>query len=156
MTKQAELNRVVPAQSFNSTDETVTDFKSLRGTNVVLYFYPKDNTPGCTTEANDFKAAIKQFKKLNTVVLGVSRDSLVSHQKFIDKFKLPFPLIADTEENLCHCFDVIKPKKLYGKEYIGIERSTFFIDEKGKLKHEWRKVKVKQHVEEILEYIKSM
>ncbi|MDF1796251.1 MAG: peroxiredoxin [Coxiellaceae bacterium] len=156
MSKTATLNRVVPAQTFSSTDESVSDFKSLRGKNIVLYFYPKDNTPGCTTEANDFKAAYAKLKKLNTVVLGVSRDSLASHHKFIDKFKLPFPLIADTEESLCRCFDVIKPKKLYGKEYIGIERSTFFIDDKGKLKHEWRKVKVKQHVEEILTYIKSM
>ncbi|MDF1655109.1 MAG: peroxiredoxin [Coxiellaceae bacterium] len=156
MTKSAELNRVVPAQTFESTDPSITNFKSLRGKNIVLYFYPKDNTPGCTTEANDFKAAINQLKKLNTVVLGVSRDSLASHHKFTDKFTLPFALISDPEEKLCRCFDVIKPKKLYGKEYIGIERSTFIIDEKGKLKKEWRKVKVKQHVEEILEYIKSM
>ncbi len=156
MTKIAELNRVVPAQSFTSTDDTISDFKSLRGKNIVLYFYPKDNTPGCTTESNDFKAAFAKFKKLNTIILGVSRDSIASHHKFIDKFDFPFALISDPDEVLCRCFDVIKLKKLYGREYMGVDRSTFIIDEKGKLKHEWRKIKVKGHVDEVLETLKSL
>lgn len=156
MDKKATLKRVIPALKFESTDNTISDFKSLRGQRIVLYFYPKDNTPGCTREANDFKDAYKQLKKLNTVVLGVSRDSIKSHINFIDKFDLPFALISDPDEIVCKAFDVIQMKKLYGREYLGVERSTFLIDETGKLQQEWRKVKVKDHVAEVIAAIESL
>lgn len=149
----AALNRVIKNFSFQSTDENISDFKSLRGKNIVLYFYPRDNTPGCTTESNDFKKYYSQFLDLNTQVLGVSRDSMKSHHKFCDKYAFPFPLIADEEEELCSYFDVMKMKNMYGKQVRGIERSTFFIDSEGKLRQEWRKVKVDGHVVDILEFV---
>ncbi len=120
------------------------------GRNLVLYFYPKDDTPGCTTESQGFRDHIKAFEKANTAVLGVSRDDLKSHAKFRTKYDLPFDLLADTEEQLCQYFDVIKEKNMYGKKYLGIERSTFLIDAQGVLRQEWRKVKVPGHVEEVL------
>lgn len=128
----------------------------LKGKNVILYFYPKDNTPGCTTEAQDFKTKIRSFKNQNAIVLGISRDSLKSHEKFIEKFKLPFDLISDEDEKICQLFEVIKEKNMYGKKVMGIERSTFVIDENGKIIKEWRKVKVPGHVEEVLEFVKSL
>ncbi len=156
MDKKATLKSVIPALKFESTDTNINDFKSLRGQRIVLYFYPKDNTPGCTRESNDFKEAHQQLKKLNTIVLGVSRDSIKSHNNFIEKFDLPFALISDPDETVCKAFDVIQMKKLYGREYMGIERSTFLIDEKGKLQQEWRKVKVKDHVTEVIAAIESL
>lgn len=129
--------------------------QALLGKSWVLYFYPKDSTPGCTTEGIDFNALYDEFLANNCEVIGVSRDSLKSHDKFICKHGFRFPLIADEDENICKLFDVIKPKKLYGKEYIGIERSTFIIDEEGKLQHEFRKVKVKGHAEAVLSLIKE-
>lgn len=155
MDKKATPNRVIPAMTFESTNPNFTNLKQLRGKNVVLYFYPKDNTPGCTTEANDFKANIKSFEKLNTVIVGVSRDSIKSHHNFINKFDLPFDLISDPDETVCTCFDVVQLKKLYGREYMGIVRSTFLIGEDGKLIQEWRNIKVKGHVDRILEYIEQ-
>ena len=128
-------------------DISLDDFK---GKNVVLYFYPKDNTPGCTTEGGDFRDHIKAFEKANTVILGVSRDSIRKHENFKAKQSFPFDLLSDEDESLCKQFDVIKLKKLYGKEYLGIDRSTFLIDKEGKLAREWRGVKVKGHVEEVL------
>ncbi|MDC3018842.1 peroxiredoxin [bacterium] len=124
--------------------------KEFIGKNIVLYFYPRDNTPGCTSESIDFKDSFKSFQKKNTLIFGISKDSLSSHEKFKEKFKFPFELISDPEEKVCKAFDVIKEKSMYGKKYLGIERSTFLIDSKGKLKKEWRKVKVKGHVEEVL------
>ena len=147
---QAQLNHSVPDITFESTQAELCNFKSLHGKKIVLYFYPKDNTPGCTTQANDFKAAHEQLLKLNTVVIGVSRDSIKTHHNFIKKFDLPFALISDKDETVCRCFDVIQLKKLYGKEYMGIVRSTFILDENGKISHEWRGVKVKGHIEEVL------
>ncbi len=147
---QAQLNHTVPDLTFESTQADISNFKSLRGKKVVLYFYPKDNTPGCTTEANDFKAAHKQLLKLNAVVIGVSRDSIKTHQNFIKKFDLPFALISDKDETICRCFDIIQLKKLYGREYMGIVRSTFILDEDGKVCHEWRGVKVKGHVDKVI------
>lgn len=128
----------------------------LKGKNIILYFYPKDNTPGCTTEAQDFKTKIRSFKNQNAIVLGISRDSLKSHEKFIEKFKLPFDLISDEDEKICQLFEVIKEKNMYGKKVMGIERSTFVIDENGKIIKEWRKVKVPGHVDEVLDFLKSL
>ncbi len=147
---QVELNKPVPDFSAQATgDQTVTP-ASLAGKNVVIYFYPKDNTPGCTTEGQDFRDAHADFAAANTVILGVSKDSLRTHANFKAKHEFPFELISDPDEAFCRLFDVIKLKKLYGKEYEGIERSTFLIDAKGVLRQEWRKVKVPGHVAEVL------
>ena len=127
--------------------------KEFTGKNIVLYFYPRDNTPGCTSESIDFRDNFKFFQKKNTLIFGISKDSLSSHEKFKEKFNFPFELISDPEEKVCKAFDVIKEKSMYGKKYLGIERSTFLVDSKGKLKKEWRKVKVKGHVEEVLNSI---
>jgi len=151
-----EENKKCPTFSFVSTNETLGKLKDLIGYKVVLFFYPRDNTPGCTSEALDFKSKIRSFKNQNTVILGVSRDSLKSHVKFIEKYKLPFDLISDEDENICSIFDVMKEKNMYGKKVMGIERSTFIIDEKGKVVKIWRKVKVPGHVEEVLSAIKSL
>lgn len=126
-----------------------------RGKNVVLYFYPKDMTPGCTTQACDFRDQHENFAGVNAVILGVSPDPLTRHEKFIEKHGLPFLLLADEDHKTAEAYDVWKLKKNFGKEYMGIERSTFIIDQEGKLAKEWRKVKVKGHVEEALEYIKE-
>ncbi|CAM3370397.1 thioredoxin-dependent thiol peroxidase [Aeromicrobium ponti] len=126
-----------------------------RGKNVVLYFYPKDMTPGCTTQACDFRDQHENFAGVNAVILGVSPDPLTRHEKFIEKHGLPFLLLADEDHKTAEEYDVWKLKKNFGKEYMGIERSTFIIDQEGKLTKEWRKVKVKGHVEEALEYIKE-
>ncbi len=131
---------------------TLSDFKGQR---VVLYFYPRDNTPGCTTEANDFKANIEAFKALNTVVLGISKDSVKSHTNFSCKYELPFDLLSDTEIEVCKLYDVYRLKKMYGKESMGIVRSTFVIDEEGILKEVYDKVRVKEHVNKVLEAIKG-
>ncbi len=126
------------------------------GRNLVLYFYPKDNTPGCSVQAADFRDQYSAFLKLNTTVIGVSRDSLKSHQNFKAKFELPFDLISDPDEILCELFGVMKMKNMYGKAVRGIERSTFVVDTGGKLVKEWRGVKVPGHVAEVLAYIKSL
>jgi thioredoxin-dependent peroxiredoxin len=123
---------------------------------VVLYFYPKDNTPGCTTEGIDFAALHGEFLKANAVVVGVSRDSVKSHDNFCAKFNLPFPLISDPDEALCAQFDVMKMKNMYGKHVRGIERSTFVIGTDGKLAHEWRGVKVPGHAQAVLDFVKSL
>ena len=131
----------------------IIDLKSFRPNSIVLFFYPRDNTPGCTSESIDFRDNFKSFQKKNTLIFGISKDSLSSHEKFKEKFNFPFELISDPEEKVCKAFDVIKEKSMYGKKYLGIERSTFLVDSKGKLKKEWRKVKVKGHVEEVLNSI---
>ncbi len=137
-----------------NSGETVT-LSKFKGTNVVLYFYPKDMTPGCTTEACDFRDQIQQFTEVNAVILGVSPDPVERHQKFVEKYGLPFLLLADTEHRLAEAFGVWKLKKNFGKEYMGIERSTFIIDKEGNLVKEWRKVKVKGHVDDALTYIRE-
>jgi len=123
---------------------------------VVLYFYPKDNTPGCTMEGTQFRDLHKQFAKVGAVIVGVSRDSLKSHQSFKAKMAFPFELVSDAEEKLCTEFDVIKMKNMYGRKVRGIERSTFVIDAKGRLVREWRKVKVPGHAEDVLEAVKAV
>lgn len=132
----------------------LSDFRGEK--NIVIYFYPKDNTPGCTTEGQDFRDHYRKFTSRKTVILGVSRDSLRTHENFRTKHEFPFDLISDPEETLCTLFDVIKMKNMYGKKVRGIERSTFLIDKDGVLRNEWRKVKVKGHVEEVLEAVKSL
>ena len=121
-----------------------------------MFFYPKDNTSGCTQEGIDFSENYNKFKKLNAEIFGISRDSLKSHNNFKEKYDFKFDLISDTEENICNYFGVIKEKSMYGKKYMGVERSTFVIDKYGVLIKEWRKVKVKDHVDEVLEYIKGL
>ena len=150
------LNRVVADFSADATSATKVRLKDLRGKNVVLYFYPKDSTPGCTTEGRDFSALHGRFKRQKTVIFGVSRDSLASHEKFKEKQGFPFELISDPDEKLCKKFDVIHEKTLYGRKFMGVERSTFLIDAEGKLRKEWRKVKVSGHAEEVLEAVKSL
>jgi peroxiredoxin Q/BCP len=152
----AQLGKVLPALKLPATGDKIIDIKSLRGKNIVIYFYPKDSTPGCTTEGQDFAANHAKFKRQNTVILGVSRDSIKSHEKFREKYNFPFDLLSDEDEKACGIFDVIKEKNMYGKKYMGIERSTFLIDEKGKLRQEWRKVKVKEHVAEVLAAVKDL
>lgn len=149
------LNRVVPDFKAIATGNQTVHLKALRGSKVVLYFYPKDSTPGCTTEGQDFRDLHAKFRRQNTQVFGVSRDSLASHEKFRDKQNFPFHLISDPDEALCRQFDVIKEKTLYGRKFMGVERSTFLIDEKGKLRSEWRQVKVKGHAAEVLDAVKN-
>jgi len=127
-----------------------------RGHWVIVYFYPKDSTPGCTTESCEFRDALPDFSVANAKIVGVSRDSLKSHANFTAKQDLNFPLISDAEEALCKAFDVWRLKKNYGKEYMGIERSTFIINPEGKIAHEWRKVRVKEHVASVLETLKEL
>ena len=143
-----------PGKAVEGGGETI-HLKSLRGRKVVLYFYPKDSTPGCTTEGQDFRDLHGRFRRQNTVVFGVSRDSLASHEKFKAKQSFPFDLLSDEDGKLCAQFDVIKEKSLYGRKFMGIERSTFLIDEDGKLRQEWRKVKVKDHAAAVLEAVKN-
>ncbi len=149
------LMRQAPDFKCPATGDQTIHLKSLRGKKIVIYFYPKDSTPGCTTEGQDFRDLHAKFKRQSAVILGVSRDSLASHEKFKAKQKFPFELLSDPDEVLCRKFDVIKEKTLYGRKFMGIERSTFLIDERGKLREEWRKVKVKGHAAEVLEAVKN-
>jgi thioredoxin-dependent peroxiredoxin len=147
---QVELNQPLPPFSAKATGEQTVSPADLVGQKVVIYFYPKDNTPGCTTEGQDFRDQFAAFQAAGAIIFGVSRDSLRTHANFKAKHEFPFDLISDPDEQLCKLFDVIKLKKLYGKEYEGIERSTFLIDAQGVLRQEWRKVKVPGHVAEVL------
>lgn len=151
------LDTIVPDFSVTATSGKTFHLSEFRDkTHVVLYFYPKDSTPGCTTEGQDFRDAYPQFQAAGAVVFGVSRDSLKSHENFKAKQGFPFELLADTDEALCTLFDVIKMKTLYGKQVRGIERSTFLIDKQGVLRHEWRKVTVKGHVAAVLEAVQNL
>ncbi len=141
--------------SFITGDNSV-DLSKIKDKNIVVYFYPKDSTPGCTTEGQDFRDNYKLFDSLDTVIFGVSRDSIKSHERFKEKQEFPFDLISDPDEELCKAFDVIKLKKLYGREYMGIERSTFLFNKKGKLVNEWRKIRVKGHVDLVLDTVKEL
>ncbi|MGB5577961.1 MAG: peroxiredoxin [Woeseiaceae bacterium] len=151
-----KLNRVVANFTAEATRNKTIRLKDLRGQKVVLYFYPKDSTAGCTTEGRDFGQLHARFRRQKTVILGVSRDSIASHEKFREKQGFPFDLISDPDEKLCKAFDVIQEKSLYGRKFMGVVRSTFLIDADGKLRKEWRKVKVKGHAEEVLEAVKAL
>ena len=151
-----EVGKVVPNFKLPATGSKTVDLKSLRGKNVIVYFYPKDNTPGCTNEGCDFKANHQKFTRRNTIILGVSRDTIASHEKFRAKYAFPFDLMSDADEKVCRQFDVIREKNMYGRKVMGIERSTFLIDAAGKLRREWRKAKVKGHVDEVLEAARSL
>ena len=150
------MNRVVADFTADATGDQKVRLKDLRGKNVVIYFYPKDSTPGCTTEGRDFSALHARFRRQKTHIFGVSRDSLASHEKFRDKQGFKFDLISDPDEKLCKKFDVIHEKTLYGRKFMGVVRSTFLIDADGKLRKEWRKVKVKGHAEEVLDAVKAL
>jgi len=150
------VGKKVPAFSVPATGGKSLGLKDFKGKRLVLYFYPKDSTPGCTTEGQDFRDHYKQFQKANCEVLGVSQDSLKRHDNFKSKHDFPFELLSDEDGTLCEQFDVIKLKKMYGKEFMGIERSTFLIDENGKLVQEWRQVKVPGHVAEVLAAVKAL
>ena len=152
----ATLGKKIPSFNLPATGDGNIRLSDLKGKQFVLYFYPKDSTPGCTLEGQDFRDQYSKFKRQNTEIIGVSRDSLKSHENFKAKQNFPFDLISDTEETLCNIFDVIKMKNMYGKQVRGIERSTFLIDAEGKLRNEWRKVKVKGHVDEVLEAAKAL
>src|SRR5487761_1870255 len=147
---------VVPDFSLPATGGGTWRLKDASGRPLVLYFYPKDMTSGCTREAQDFRDLHPAFRKAGAEIVGVSRDSVASHEKFKAKEALPFTLLSDEKEDVCKLFDVIKEKSLYGRKYLGIERSTFLIDPKGVLRREWRKVKVPGHAEEVLEAAKSL
>jgi peroxiredoxin Q/BCP len=141
----------VPVFSLPMTGGGTWSLKDAAGRKLVIYFYPRDLTSGCTREAQDFRDLYPKFRKAGAEVIGVSRDSVASHDKFTAKESLPFPLLADADEKVCKLFDVIKQKSLYGRKYLGVERSTFLLDGSGRLAQEWRKVKVPGHAEEVLE-----
>ena len=150
------INHPIEDFHFVATSGVNGKLSDYQGKKVVIYFYPKDNTPGCTSESKGFTEHHDEFEKAGTVILGVSKDSIKSHENFKAKYHMPFELISDQEERLCQLFDVIKLKNFMGKKYMGIERSTFLIDEKGVLRQEWRKVKVTGHVKKVLEAAKAL
>ena len=147
---KAVQGKKIPQFRAGATGGRTVSSKELAGRPYVLYFYPKDDTPGCTAEGQDFRDRFPEFQQHGIEVLGVSRDSLESHAKFKRKYELPFDLISDSDESLCGLFDVIREKNMYGRKYLGVERSTFLVDGDGVLREEWRKVKVKGHVENVL------
>lgn len=151
-----ELDQPVADFQVQATSEQAVTLSGLKGQQVVLYFYPKDSTPGCTTQGQGFRDHHADFLAANTVVFGVSRDGLKSHENFKAKQAFPFELISDKDESLCQLFDVIKLKKLYGKEYLGVDRSTFLIDKDGVLRQQWRGVKVPGHVAAVLEAAQAL
>ena len=149
-------NQTIPDFTLPSTSGKTFILSEQHGKNLVIYFYPKDSTPGCTTQGQQFRDHYQEFQKANTEIVGISRDSLKSHENFKAKFEFPFELLSDSEELACHLFNVIKMKKMYGKEVRGIERSTFVINKEGVLIHEWRGVKVDGHIPEVLAFIRSL
>jgi len=148
-------NEPLSSSELPATGDQTLSIQHFRGKSLVLYFYPRDNTPGCTRESQDFRDRHDEFVAADCAVLGVSRDSLKSHQNFTAKHELPFPLISDADEELCRLFDVIKEKNMYGKKVLGIERSTFLLDSHGRIVSQWRKVKVPGHVDEVLETVRA-
>ena len=151
-----KINTKIKDMCIECTDDKRKKLYDFLDKKLVLYFYPKDMTPGCTTESIEFNENLMKIKKLKTNVVGVSRDKISLHDKFIAKYDFKFPLISDTEEKLCKSLDVIKEKSLYGRKYMGVDRSTFIIDETGKILHSWRGVKVKGHVDEVLTKLKEL
>ena len=150
------LGSTIPDLEILSTGGKTVRLTDFLGQNIVLYFYPKDNTPGCTQEGRDFRDLSDRFAELNTVIFGISRDSVKMHEGFKCKQEFPFDLLSDPDEALCSLFDVIKMKNMYGKQVRGIERSTFLFDIRGILVHEWRKVKVKDHAQEVLRAVEGL
>lgn len=155
MTKKLE-GKKCPNFKAECTSNLILSNKDFIGQNLVIYFYPKDSTPGCTTEGLNFKDNHEKFKKLNTEIIGVSRESIKSHENFKLKQSFPFELLSDPDEKVCNAFDVMKLKSMYGRQYIGIDRSTFLINAEGKVIKEWRTVKVKGHVDEVLAAVKDL
>jgi len=151
-----EIGKKVPDFELPATGDKNIKLSDLKGKNVVIYFYPRDSTPGCTKEGQAFRDDHSKFIRAKTVILGVSRDSIKSHENFKAKQEFPFDLLSDQEEQLCDLFEVIKMKNMYGKQVRGIERSTFLIDAKGVLRHEWRKIKVDGHAEDVLATAKTL
>lgn len=150
------VGRAAPAIILPATGGQNISLADFKGRRIVLYFYPKDNTPGCTLEGYDFKRLERDFASQDTVILGVSKDGMKAHEGFKGKCGFPFELLSDEEEKLCRAFDVIQMKSLYGRKFMGIERSTFVIDRDGKVIREWRKVKVNGHAEEVLDYVRTL
>lgn len=153
---QIAIGKRVPDIECQATGNKLIKLSDYRGKTMILYFYPKASTPGCTQEGLDFSAAIAKFRRQSTVILGASRDSLKAQENFKTKQQFPFDLLSDPDETLCQAFDVIKMKNMYGKQVRGIERSTFLIDSEGILRREWRKVKVKEHAAEVLDAVKKL
>jgi peroxiredoxin Q/BCP len=153
---QVELNKPVPDFKLPATGDKNIRLSDYKGKNILIYFYPKDNTPGCTLEGQQFRDSINDFEQHKVIIFGVSRDSVRVHQNFKNKHEFPFDLISDKEEELCTLFNVLHLKKNYGREYMGIVRSTFLIDVEGVLIKEWRNVKVKDHLAETLEAISTL
>lgn len=150
------LNQAVPAFTLPATGDVTFNLSDYLGKTLVIYFYPKDSTPGCTTQGVQFRDAYAEFLARNAVIVGISRDSLKSHENFKSKFSLPFALLSDADETACNLFGVIKTKNMYGKQVRGIERSTFVIDKTGKLIREWRSIKADGHAQEVLSYIQTL
>jgi len=150
------IGKKVTPFSLPATGDKIVSLKDFKGTHLVIYFYPKDSTPGCTLEGQDFRDRYNQFRQAGAAILGVSRDSLKAHENFKAKQGFPFDLLSDAEETLCRQFDVIHEKNMYGRKVMGIVRSTFLIDSTGVLRKEWRKVKVKGHADEVLEAVRSL
>ena len=154
--RKVVIGKKIPEFTIVATGDQNINLSALKGKNIVLYFYPKDATPGCTKEGQDFRDNIRKFSARKTIIFGVSRDTINSHDKFKANQCFPFDLLSDEDEKLCSLFDVIKEKNMYGKKVMGIERSTFLIDDKGILQKEWRKVKVDGHVQEVLDAVKGL
>jgi len=149
-------NQVVADFSLPATGDQTFQLSAQRGKHLVVYFYPKDNTPGCSTEAQQFRDLYPQFQQADCEIVGISRDSIKSHENFRTRFTLPFALLSDADETVCNQFGVIKQKMMYGKQVRGIERSTFVIDRDGVLRHEWRKLKADGHAQEVLNFVSTL
>ena len=156
MTQTVAIDKKIPGIQIHITGDKLVRLSDYIGKPLVIYFYPRASTPGCTQEGRDFSAVINKFRRQSCVILGASRDTLTRQENFKAKQEFPFELISDTDEELCNLFDVIKMKNMYGKQVMGIERSTFLIDRDGRLFQEWRKVKVKGHADEVLEAVKTL
>jgi thioredoxin-dependent peroxiredoxin len=152
---KTDIGKKAPQFTLEGTNGTWS-LEDGKGSAVVIYFYPRDNTSGCTQEGLDFSALHAEFKKAKALLFGVSPDSVASHEKFKKKMAFPFDLLSDVEQKVCKLYDVFKEKSMYGRKYMGVERSTFLIDGKGVLRHEWRKVKVKDHAEAVLAAVKAL
>ena len=153
---KVSIGRKVPDFSLPATGDQTVTLSEYQGRNVVVYFYSRDSTPGCTTEGQDFRDRMASFRRRNTAVLGISRDTIKSHENFKARQQFPFELLSDADETVCRLFDVIREKNMYGRRVMGIERSTFLIDDRGVLRREWRKVRVKGHAEEVLEAVRNL